>query len=111
MPVPGFQYASLLRDVIQKARRNKLLPPASRPGSPKNGNATVPSWNAQPSASSQPPQDYSNYTFDHQPTELFPALDFSYAEQLLANGNGNGNGNGGVGLETNLIVSPPRQQS
>jgi len=92
MTVPGFQYASLLRDVIQKARRNKLLPPASRPGSPKSGATTVPSWNSQPStsASSQTQTtDYSKFTFEHQPTELFPALDFSYAEQLLAS-NGNG---------------------
>jgi hypothetical protein len=101
MIVPGFQYASLLRDVIQKARRNKLLPPASRPGSPKSGQMSVPSWNSQPSTStsSQTQQtDYSKFAFDHQPTELFPALDFSYAEQLLAS-----NGNA-VGPETNPIV-------
>jgi hypothetical protein len=92
MIVPGFQYASLLKDVIQKARRNKLLPPASRPGSPKSGATTVPSWNSQPStsASSQTQQtDISKFTFERQPSELFPALDFSYAEQLLAS-NGNG---------------------
>lgn len=103
MTVPGFQYASLLRDVIQKARRNKLLPPASRPGSPKSGATTVPSWNSQPSTSTSSQTqatDYSKFSFDHQPTELFPALDFSYAEQLLAS-----NGNG---PETSTIVRTPR---
>lgn len=93
--VPGFQFASLLRDVIQKARRNKTLPPASRPGSPtRNGNGQVylPSWSgSRPSAqsvqsasSAQPQSQDFKFAFD-QPSEPFPALDFSYAEQLLGN--------------------------
>jgi len=102
MTVPGFQYASLLRDVIQKARRNKLLPPASRPGSPKSGATTVPNWNSQPTPASSQTQttDYSKFTFERQPSDLFPALDFSYAEQLLASN--------GTGPENSQIVCPPR---
>lgn len=84
MTVPGFQFASLLRDVVQKARRNKLLPPASRPGSPGRNGQAVPTWTPNPTVN-QPPTDYTKFAFD-QPTELFPSLDFSYAEQLLANG-------------------------
>jgi hypothetical protein len=93
MIVPGIQFGSLLRDVIQKARRNKLLPPASRPGSPSRNGHTAPNWPPNPTLN-PPNTDYTKFAFDQTP-ELFPSLDFSYAEQLLANG---------PAPETNLLV-------
>lgn len=59
--VPGFQFASLLRDVLSKARRNKLLPPASRPGSPSRTShqqyhqaPTLPTWSVDTASASGP---------------------------------------------------------
>lgn len=94
--VPGFQFASLLRDVISRARRNKVLPPASRPGSPRSHQAPAPAWistsQSQTTQPTEPSQEYNSFAFD-QPSEPFPALDFSYAEQLLGTTSGmNGNG-------------------
>ena len=34
MPVPGYQFSAQLFDIIDKARANALLPPASRMASP-----------------------------------------------------------------------------
>lgn len=118
--VPGFQFASLLRDVLQRARRNKVLPPSSRPGSPnKLNHLPVPAWpsplptststsnlsstslNANAPGAQGQNQDTFNFAFD-QPVEPFPALDFSYAEQLFSH-SGPGR-NGGVETPINTIV-------
>lgn len=105
--VPGFQFASLLREVIQRARRNKVLPPASRPSSPNRQQLPPPAWpSPNPSTSAQStqsantntkPQNFGgSFSFD-QPTEPFPALDFSYADQLFSN---TGSGRNGHEAET-----------
>jgi hypothetical protein len=40
-PVPGFQFAQQIRDVLRRARRRHVLPPASR-GSPTSGSVPLP---------------------------------------------------------------------
>lgn len=81
--VPGFQFASLLRDVLSKARRNKLLPPASRPASPSR---------------TQHPQA--------------PALPTWSDSALGSGGSGLGNGTGtGTGTGSSSTAPPSLSQS
>lgn len=40
--VPGFQFAQLLRDVLSRARKRHVLPPASKPGSPTGHGVPLP---------------------------------------------------------------------
>jgi len=93
--VPGFQFASLLRDVIRRARRNKVLPPPSKPSSPTRGTLALPTMWPSPRASSAASQgsasqnaqnpDGTTFPFD-QPEVGVPQLDFLYAEQLFNSG-------------------------
>lgn len=41
--VPGFQYATFLKDVLRKARRKNVLPPTSRAPSPVRAHQALPS--------------------------------------------------------------------
>ena len=85
-PVPGFQYADLLRQVLLKARRENVLPPASPAGlnSPHSFNVEVTHMPAMPDAM---PFD-TNMPMRDQPVPAMGLLDFGYAEQLLNNENG-----------------------
>ncbi|BEI86267.1 hypothetical protein CcaverHIS002_0605540 [Cutaneotrichosporon cavernicola] len=64
--VPGFQFAQQIRDILRRARRKHVLPPASR-GSPTSGSVPLP--------------DVSGSGLETTPDGL--PLDFFLAEQLF----------------------------
>ena len=92
--VPGFQFAQILRDVIRRARRNKILPPASKPPSPTLGALShLPSDQISPlpsTLSSIPSASGSADFFGidggaaGQTGSGTSAFDFTYAEQLFS---------------------------
>jgi len=100
--VPGFQFAKFLREVIVRARRSHVLPPASKPASPSHQHMQLPSLEPSlaPSTTIGPGISGSGFT----PTALSNGngngvldfggfassdsgiFDFGYAEQLFNNG-------------------------
>ena len=95
-PVPGFQFANFLREVITRARRHNVLPPPSRPTSPISGPAQVPRRHQleestvtrstpgkDPSPSASFPIASDAYAFGGRDGQSQP-FDFSYAEHLFA---------------------------
>ena len=96
-PVPGFQYANLLRTVILQARRQNVLPPRSRfpsPDPPKTFQTpdaidSQVNFPLPPIKSTEPPFDFlahSNSPLDSVNSGNF--FDFGYAEQLFSDQQG-----------------------
>jgi len=88
--VPGFQYAKVLREVLGKARRQKVLPPSSRMPSPAPRNTPLPVtsqsqlWSeSSPSGLFGDAASSSGFSFGVSPVEGNP-FDFTYAEELFA---------------------------
>ena len=115
--VPGFQFAQLLRNVIVKARRRHVLPPASKAASPTLGPTDVSidgiPWKAmdlQPMSTPTMGQsqsigsDVMPRQSDESPVDLGPSsqVDFLYAEHLFSD-NGRAN-NGGAEASDYVFV-------
>jgi len=89
--VPGFQYATVLREVLGRARRQKVLPPSSRMPSPMPRSTPLPISQQQQqmwSDSSPGPlfgdaASSSGFSFGVSPAEGNP-FDFTYAEELFS---------------------------
>ncbi|ORY32276.1 hypothetical protein BCR39DRAFT_45188 [Naematelia encephala] len=91
--VPGFQFATHLRDVIQKARRHNILPPASKPPSPAHQNSALPSL-TMTAATAPPPQFASQSPYStHSNGSTSGLLDFNF------NGNNTGSMDAGQGFD------------
>lgn len=98
-PVPGYQFAQQIRDLIQRARRKHILPPASKPaasptsGSVQQGEAAASEGVRSPGGgpgrsrvkelASNAPSTAGDSVTAFTPPEGFP-LDFFYAEQLFS---------------------------
>lgn len=87
--VPGFQYGTYLREVLGRARRHKVLPPASRAPSPSAKHAPLQPMSSMvtetPPSSvfvSDPGSNGPGLNFGVSPTMDNP-FDFTYAEQLF----------------------------
>jgi len=88
--VPGFQYAKVLREVLGRARRQKVLPPSSRMPSPAPRTTPLPMtaqgqmWNdSSPGALFGDAASSSGFSFGVSPVEGNP-FDFTYAEELFS---------------------------
>ncbi|EIW72511.1 hypothetical protein TREMEDRAFT_41800 [Tremella mesenterica DSM 1558] len=90
--VPGFQFATLLRDVLQRARRNRILPPPSKapspikqimPLPPIDWDPTLPTMTSTstPAHNNLPPPSFNFNDLDTITTNF----DFTYADQLFTN--------------------------
>ena len=115
-PVPGFQFAQLLKNVITKARQRHVLPPLSKAASPAFGPTHLsddgPPWKAMgiPSTSVVEQRQSSGTgnglgLSDGSPVELGPSshVDFAYAEHLFSD---NDRGiNGGAEVSNYAFVS------
>lgn len=90
--VPGFQYGTFLRQVLGRARRHKVLPPASRASSPSARTAPLQPMSSlmveTPSSSgvfiSDPGSGGPGLNFGISPTNDANPFDFSYADQLFS---------------------------
>lgn len=90
--VPGFQFAQHLREVLGRARRQKVLPPPSKPASPASRPVALPPMTQTPNifgetppgALSSDPGSAPGYSFGVSPTVDAHPFDFSYAEQLFS---------------------------
>lgn len=89
--VPSFQVATMLRDVLQRARSNRILPPLSKAPSPVKENTVLPSTDLNPTlpqmtaeATAAGPISASDFNFNDLDA-ITSNFDFTYADQLFSN--------------------------